>query len=99
MLFELNQKVSNETPSLIQLSRTGTDVKGIDSIQEAAKKIYDRKFKPFVQYDFSAYNLSYNAQISIAPSTRCLLEADVSICEEVENNAELTISFKMRKIK
>ena len=40
-----------------------------------------------------------NAQISIAPSTRCLLEADVSICEEVENNAELTISFKMRKIK
>lgn len=97
--FRVNQKVSNETPSLIKLSRTGTDIKGIDSIQEAAKKIYDRKFKPFVQYDFSAYNLSYNAQMSIDPSTRCLLEADVSICEEVENNAELTISFKMRKIK
>ena len=62
------------------------------------KKQYDQKFQPIVGYKFSSYDFQYQVRQIINTAQSLIQEADVFIMEEVKNNVEVIIDYKLRRI-
>jgi hypothetical protein len=51
-----------------------------------------------VKYRFSAYNVQITEQTLLDTAGKWIETSDVSITEEVKNNVEILVDYKLRKI-
>lgn len=65
---------------------------------EFLEKQYDNKFKPIVKYRFSEYNFSVRERCIINTDENWIESSDITIIEEVKNNVQVLIDYKLRKI-
>nr|WP_315421139.1 hypothetical protein [uncultured Pedobacter sp.] len=94
-VLNFNKRILNENENQIQYEKTG-ELKN----NEASKyeQLYNVKYKPLVKYKYSGYNARVNETILVDKNDKWILQAHVSITEEVKNNVELTVDYKLRKI-
>lgn len=59
---------------------------------------YEFKFKPIVKYQFSTYNFSVREHCTINTTDRWIEKSDITMIEEVKNNVQVLIDYKLRKI-
>jgi len=60
-------------------------------------KLYDERIKPMVQFSFSEYNFSYRETLIWNKKECVLQESHVTVIEEVKNNIQLLIDFKLKR--
>lgn len=101
-LFEGQSATLNFTKSIIAENENQVQYNNTGRLQkEDAKKfeqLYDLKYKPLVKYKFSVYDASIVEKVLLDKKDKWILQADLSISEEVKNNVELSVDYKLRKI-
>jgi hypothetical protein len=101
-LFEGQSSTLNFTKSIIAENENQIQYNNTGRLQkEDAKKfeqLYDLKYKPLVKYKFSGYDASIVETVLLDKKDKWILQADLSIAEEVRNNVELSVDYKLRKI-
>jgi len=60
-------------------------------------RLYDERIKPMVQFSFSEYNFSYRETLIWNKKENVLQESHVTAIEEVKNNIQLLIDFKLKR--
>lgn len=60
-------------------------------------KLYDERIKPMVQFSFSEYNFSYRETFIWNKKENLLQDSHVTVIEEVKNNIQLLIDFKLKR--
>ncbi len=96
-ILDFSQKIDKETETQIQLKKEGNvNDKSVNSFK--MEKLYNEKFKPMIEYKFSAYNAQISEQILINKTEKWIEQANVNIVEEVKNNVEILVDYKLRKI-
>lgn len=63
-----------------------------------AEQLYNERYKPMIDYQFSSYKASYRERSTYDTDTNTLEELDVTIMEQVVNNLSLRIHYTVRKI-
>lgn len=63
-----------------------------------AEQLYNERYKPMIDYEFSSYKASYRERVIYDIETNTLEELDVTIMEQVVNNLSLRIHYTVRKI-
>lgn len=95
--FDFKQDIIGETENEVNVRKVGEMIKGnIDT--SALEEIYNVKFKPLVNYQFSEFKFSYRENSTYDLENRWITASDVTIIEEVKNNVRLMISYKLTKI-
>jgi len=61
-------------------------------------KLYDKRYKPLIDYAFSSYEISYTERSLYNETDNYLEETDITMVEQVVNNLELRIHYTIRKI-
>ncbi|MCX2432409.1 MULTISPECIES: hypothetical protein [unclassified Pedobacter] len=101
-LFEGQSSTLNFTKNIIAENESQVQYNNTGRLQkEDAKKfeqLYDLKYKPLVKYKFSGYDASIVETVLLDKKDKWILQADLSIAEEVKNNVELSVDYKLRKI-
>lgn len=59
---------------------------------------YEFKFKPIVKYQFSEYNFSVREHCTLNTTDRWIDKSDITIIEDVKNNVQVLIDYKLKKI-
>lgn len=94
--LKITQKVVKESSEEALIRKVSEMPKNID--ENKIMKMYNKKYKPIVQYQFSKYKASYSEELLFNKKNNCIEESDITIIEEVQNNIEVLISFKLKKI-
>lgn len=95
--FEFRQDIITETQNTINVRKVGEMMK--DKVNIASlEEIYDIKFKPLVNYQFSEFKFSYRENSTYDLENTWITASDVTIIEEIKNNVRLMISYKLTKI-
>lgn len=95
--FDFKHDIIGETENEVNVRKVGEMIKGsIDT--SALEEIYNIKFKPLVNYQFSEFKFSYRENSTYDLENRWITASDVTIIEEVKNNVRLMISYKLTKI-
>jgi hypothetical protein len=104
MLFEgismnlnISQTITNESREIVCVKRVSEIDKHTLDLS-AIKKIYEKKYQPNIQYKFSNYNYSLKENRILNVEKRYIEQSNVTIVEEVANNLEVIIDYKLRKI-
>ena len=95
--LHIKQDLLRETEDKILVRKVSTIDKEIHKSKHL-EKIYNEKYKPVIQYRFSEYNISYRERIVYDEATAWLESADITIIEEVKNNIQLLVNYKLKKI-
>lgn len=96
--LNIKQQITGEEPEVVKVNRLGS-LAFKSGEQSEIEKIYNEKYKPTIGYSFSEYNISYAMDYLLNTKINCLENASLAITEEINNNIELTITYKLRKIK
>jgi len=95
--LHVSSEIIFEKPSTVELKKQGKmDIKEIDI--NAIKKQYDQKFQPIVGYKFSDYDFQYQVRQVVNTDLSIIEETDVFLAEEVKNNVEVVVDYKLRRI-
>lgn len=94
-VLNFKKKILNENENQIQYEKVGELNNNESSKYE---QLYNVKYKPLVKYKYSSYNVRVSEIILLDKINRWIMQANVSITEEVKNNVELTVDYKLRKI-
>ncbi|WP_455970674.1 hypothetical protein [Bacteroides congonensis] len=62
------------------------------------RKMYEQYYQPIVKYDFTYYNLNFDSKIVIG-TDNLPDEINVNLVEEIENNVEILVVYKIRRLK
>ncbi len=92
----VSQKIIQETPEIVSISKFGTP-KGTVDIESILRQ-YNEKYRPIIDYQFSEYNIKYNAQIGFNTIMNCIEYAEIHMGECVNNNVEMDIFCHIRRI-
>ncbi|OCA70271.1 LysM peptidoglycan-binding domain-containing protein [Chryseobacterium arthrosphaerae] len=95
--LHIKQDLLRETESKIlirKVSSIGKEIQHSDRIQ----KQYEEKYKPVIHYRFSEYNISYRERVVYDEEQEWLEHADITVIEEVKNNVQLLVNYKLQKI-
>ncbi|NHA07683.1 hypothetical protein G7092_28040 [Mucilaginibacter sp. HC2] len=95
--FDVTQMVLNETPSHINISKQAK-LNGNSPHIKDFERIYDHRYKPKIGYMFSEYNYEHNTDAVYNWDNNLLDGASMRITEEVKNNIELFVDYKIRRI-
>ncbi len=95
--LNFTQNILSESPSDVAIRKVSSFSKS-DLDNEFLEKQYDNKFKPIVKYRFSEYNFSVRERCIINTDENWIESSDITIIEEVKNNVQVLIDYKLRKI-
>lgn len=95
--LHFNQDILAESPNQVEVRKVSSFSKS-DLDNGFLEKQYDFKFKPIVKYKFSEYNFSVRERSIINTKDRWIEQSDITIIEEVKNNVQVLIDYKLRKI-
>ncbi len=95
--LNFNQDILNESPNQVELRKVSSFPKSSLNNSFLVAQ-YDNKFKPIVKYKFSEYNYSVRERCIINTDERWIEQSDITIIEEVKNNVQVLIEYKLRKI-
>ncbi len=91
------ESIISETQSLIGVKKDATlDRKNSDMSHFA--KIYDFKYKPKIGYKFDNYNFEHHSQMNYDLRNNILQDAWMTISEDVTNNIEVFVDYKIRRV-
>lgn len=91
------RKVIHETPMAITIVKeVKLDKKNTSMVE--FENLYNQQYKPTVGYKFSDYNFEHKTEIILNPVERIVEAATMVINENVQNNIELFIDYKLRRI-
>lgn len=93
----MSQDIIKETENTVTLRRVSS-YKQEDLDMEELHKQYNEKYKPLALYSFSEYKISFRETVVYDLRNRFIIKADVSIMEEVKNNAQLLVNYSLKKI-
>lgn len=95
--LHISSEIVFEKPLFVELKKQSKiDINEVNI--SAVKKQYDQKFQPIVGYKFSSYDFQYQVRQIINTELSLIEETDVFIMEEVKNNVEVIIDYKLRRI-
>ncbi|RNL55855.1 hypothetical protein [Pedobacter jejuensis] len=95
--LHISSEIVFEKPLFVELKKQSKiDVNEVDI--STIKKKYDQKFQPIVGYKFSSYDFQYQVRQIINTELSLIEETDVFIMEEVKNNVEVIVDYKLRRI-
>ncbi|MBC9795074.1 hypothetical protein [Sinomicrobium weinanense] len=95
--LDFSQDILAESPKEVKVRKVSTLDKTKLDIAFLEKQ-YDTKFKPMVKYKFSEYNFSVRETSTINTEDHWIEESNVTMIEEVKNNVQVLIDYKLRKI-
>jgi len=95
--LHISSEIIFEQPEFVEIKKQSKMNISEINIGEV-KKQYDQKFQPIVGYKFSSYDFQYQVRQIINTAQSLIQEADVFIMEEVKNNVEVIIDYKLRRI-
>lgn len=91
------KKVIHETPVAITIVKeVKLDKKNTSMVE--FENLYNQQYKPTVGYKFSDYNFEHKTEIILNPVERIVETASMNINENIQNNIELFIDYKLRRI-
>lgn len=96
--LEVKQQILGEESERIKINRS-SNLTYKAGENKKIEEIYNQKYKPLAGYDFSEYNIGYSMEYILNTTGNYYENAELAITEEVNNNIELAISYKLRKIK
>ncbi|EMV7406930.1 TPA: hypothetical protein ACJJXJ_004485 [Enterobacter soli] len=85
----VNQKILQETPEKVLISKTTSAASKNNTSIDEIKKQYNKKYKPIIDYNFSEYQVNYDAQIEFNTTEKHIEYADIQMSECVMNNVEM----------
>ncbi|QNN40660.1 hypothetical protein [Pedobacter roseus] len=95
--LHVSSEIVFEKPEFVEIKKQSKiDLKEIDI--SSIKKQYDQKFQPIVGYKFSSYDFQYQVRQVINTDLSLIEETDVFLAEEVKNNVEVVVDYKLRRI-
>ena len=95
--LNFKQNIMSESENGVAVSKVGELEK--DSYNKNfLENAYDQKFKPIVHYKFSEFNFSYREKCFLNTKEQWIENAEVTIKEEVKNNVQILIDYKLKKI-
>lgn len=97
IIYKLNENLVAETEDIIKIRKV-TETKPKKLNKDYILKSYNQKFKPYIGYSFSEYKFSYRETTDYNEKEKWIKNANVSIIEEVKNNVQLLISYKLKKV-
>nr|WP_067054611.1 hypothetical protein [Mucilaginibacter sp. L294] len=95
--LDFTQQITGESAQQVNLIKTGI-LNRSSYNSSAIEDMYNQRYKPMIQYKFSEYNVAITEQILLDTTNRWIETAEVSIVEEVKNNIEILVDYKLRKI-
>ncbi|OAT26515.1 hypothetical protein M976_02672 [Buttiauxella ferragutiae ATCC 51602] len=93
----VSQRIIRETPTTVLLRKIGMP-EGIVNTEEIRNQ-YNEKYRGIIDYQFSEYQVSYDAEIEFNTEMKYLEYADIRMNECVKNNLEMDISCRIRRVK
>lgn len=97
VLLNLAPFIKQKTASTVSVKQIGVlDKKSVDL--EGITKFYNDNYKPQIGYRFSEYNYSLISNYVYDTDENIILEADLTITEEVKNNVEVIIDYRLKRI-
>lgn len=103
-LFNNEEITLNFTASLIEENDDVLKVRRVSELDASNLNmnkivaLYDERYKPMVKYNFSEYNYSYRETLIWNKKDDILQESHITVIEEVKNNIQLLIDFKLKKV-
>lgn len=95
--LKFRQDILSETEDIVNVRKVGELNKNSLNI-DGLKKSYDERYLPMVGYKFSEYNFSIREHATIDLTNKWIENSEVTIIEEVKNNVQILISYKLKKI-
>lgn len=77
---------------------TSENQKRKDFDSDFIRKMYEQYYRPVVKYDFTYYNFNFDSKIVLG-ADNFPNEINVNLVEEVENNVEILVIYKIRRLK
>lgn len=93
----ITQEIDSESQEFVVLSRRGEIPKSMRYNKEVMM-LYDKNYKPSIQYKFTEYHAVYEANIEINAKKNYLNKAYILLSEEVVNNILFSVICNIRKI-
>lgn len=97
VLLKVAPIIKQKNENTINVKQVGVlDKKSIDV--DGFNRFYNDNYKPQVGYSFSTYNYSVISNYEYDIIDHIINEADVTITEEVKNNIEVIIDYRLKRI-
>jgi len=97
IMLNLAPFIKQKTAVTISVKQVGVlDKKSVDL--EGITKFYNDNYKPQVGYSFSEYNYGIISNYIYDTDENIILEADLTITEEVKNNVEIILDYRLKRI-
>jgi hypothetical protein len=94
--LEFRQDLISEQEHTIGVRKVGDMPKNYDHSKQ--EQMYNDKFLPLIKYKFSEFNFSYRQRDVINTTDKWIESADVTMIEQVKNNIQILIDYKLKKI-
>lgn len=94
----VNQKILRETSEKVLIRKMSTSVSESNINIGEIKKQYNERYKPIIDYQFSEYQVNYDAQIEFNTIEKNIEYADIQMNESVINNVEMDIRCRIWRI-
>ncbi|WBV60079.1 LysM domain-containing protein [Chryseobacterium camelliae] len=95
--LKFRQDILSETEDTVTVRKVGELNKNSLNI-DGLKKSYEERYLPIVGYKFSEYNFSMREHTILDVTNQWIEDSEVTIIEEVKNNVQILISYKLKKI-
>ncbi|MFC7348898.1 LysM peptidoglycan-binding domain-containing protein [Chryseobacterium zhengzhouense] len=97
VILHFTPSILEETDEILKIRRVSAmDYPSLN--MQNIVKLYDERIKPMVQFSFSEYNFSYRETFIWNKKENVLQESHVTAIEEVKNNIQLLIDFKLKRL-
>ncbi|MCV9930473.1 hypothetical protein OIU83_22625 [Flavobacterium sp. LS1R49] len=95
--LEFRQDILSESPTTVELRKISEmDRSKLDN--DFLQRKYNEKFKPMIKYQFSKFNFSVRERVTINTADNWIEQSEITIIEEVKNNIQVLITYKLTKI-
>lgn len=94
--LEFRQDMLSETEHTIGVRKVGDMPKTYN--HSNLEQMYNEKFLPLIKYKFSEFNFSYRQRDVINTTEKWIESSDVTMIEQVKNNIQILIDYKLKKI-
>ncbi|MCV9930140.1 LysM peptidoglycan-binding domain-containing protein [Flavobacterium sp. LS1R49] len=95
--LDFKQDILSEYEDGIVVRKVGT-INPDSYDDEELEEMYNRKFKPLIKYQFSEFSFSYRERSVINTKDRWIESAEVTMIEQVKNNIQILVEYKLKKI-
>ncbi|MFD1603399.1 hypothetical protein ACFSJW_12235 [Flavobacterium artemisiae] len=96
-LLDFKQDILSESPSTVEIRKVSQiDKQKLNN--DFLERKYNEKFRPMIKYKFSEFNFSVRERVTIDTEENWINQSEITIIEEVKNNIQVLITYKLTKI-